>query len=118
MSHAVQALKAENIVVKPIFITIDPARDTKEQLALYGQNFDASFDMLTGDIKAIDHTKQLFKVYGNKSSDDRGMHDYLLDHSSLIYVMNPRGQFVGYFDHATSSQDMVTKIKAMMQEAH
>lgn len=85
---------ADRIV--PIFITIDPERDTPAVLRPYVRSFGPQFIGLTGDLKTITKVAADYRVYFAKHPLENG--DYGLDHSSVIYLMGPDGKFVTYWD--------------------
>lgn len=98
--------KAKNI--QPVFITIDPERDTVSELAKYMENFHPSFIALTGSHQAIMAAKKAYHVYSARAeSEGNETGDYLLDHSSIIYVMDPKGQYVTSFNHSTPPETMI-----------
>lgn len=107
MTEALETLgdKAKNF--QPLFITVDPERDTVEELAKYMENFHPSFIALTGSNDAIQKAKKAYHVYAAKAEPDGESSDYLLDHSSIIYVMDPKGRYVTSFNHATPSKTIV-----------
>ncbi len=110
MRQAVQELGGKD-VIQPIFITIDPARDNREQLALYAQNFGDDFVMLTGSQDQVDQVKKSYRVHAAKASQDRGSNDYLMDHSSIIYLMDKDGQFVKHFNHQSSPEEIIKGVR-------
>lgn len=84
----------------PIFITLDPERDTVEVLKDHSQNFDPTFVMLTGPLEALKFLQKSYQVYAAKSGE-QSKDVYEIDHSSLIYLMGPDGQFLQMFPHTT-----------------
>jgi len=110
MRQAVQELGGKE-VIQPIFITVDPTRDTVEQLALYAQNFGNDFVMLTGSQPQISEAIKAYRVHAAKASEDRGTNDYLMDHSSIIYLMDKDGHFVKHFNHQSSPEDIVKGVR-------
>lgn len=80
----------------PIFITIDPQRDTPDVLKAYLKSFDPRFIGLTGDSKAIAEVARAYRVYYRKRPLEGG--GYALDHSSQIYLMGLDGKFIANFD--------------------
>ncbi|KAK2462359.1 hypothetical protein APHAL10511_005665 [Amanita phalloides] len=94
----------------PIFISVDPARDTPSQVKRYLQEFHPSYIGLVGsyeDTKAI--CKQ-YRVYFSTppNSDPKG--DYLVDHSIFVYLMDPEGKFVEAFGQSVGADEIVEKI--------
>ena len=83
--------------IKPIFITVDPERDTIKNLKIFMENFDQSFSALTGTNEEIKKVLKKFKIYVkiNKSSPiDK---DYLIDHSSLIFLLDKNDNYIKFF---------------------
>ncbi|HUB96481.1 MAG TPA: SCO family protein [Stellaceae bacterium] len=98
--------------VQPIFISIDPARDTPKVMGQYVKAFDPRIVGLTGSPDAIDSAARAFRVYVAKVPDKEAPNGYLMDHSSVIYVMRPGdGHFVATFTTDTSSGEMAERLK-------
>jgi cytochrome oxidase Cu insertion factor (SCO1/SenC/PrrC family) len=93
--------KAEKIV--PLFITIDPQRDTPAKLKPYVASFGPRFVGLTGDLATIRKVAGLYGVYLKKEPLAGG--NYAMDHTSVIYLMGPDGKFVGYWDDSAIGPD-------------
>ena len=116
LSTMTQALKmigdkAENVT--PIFITVDPTRDTVAQLASYAKNFHPNLVALSGSEQQVKEAKQAFKVYSAKV-DDKSSTDYLIDHSSIIYLMDRQGQFIAHFNHETAPTVIADALKKLI----
>lgn len=112
ITEALALLKRDREDVVPIFITIDPERDTPENLNLYASNFDPAFVMLSGSQEQLDPILKNYKVYAAKATPDGTMADYLMDHSTMIYLMGRDGQFIEFFPHSTEPE----KIAAILQK--
>ena len=89
--------------IVPIFITIDPERDTPATLKPYVRSFGPQFIGLTGDLKTITKVAGDYRVYFRKHPLDGG--NYGLDHSSVIYLMGPDGKFITYWDDTALGPD-------------
>ena len=101
IATALRRLGPNATQVQPVFITVDPKRDTPDVMAQYTQSFDPRIAGLTGtpaQIAAVAHEYGAYYV-AHKSNEDAN--DYLIDHSTYIYVMDPQGQFVQAFDADT-----------------
>ncbi|HUO90648.1 MAG TPA: SCO family protein [Rhizomicrobium sp.] len=94
---------AERVV--PIFITIDPERDTPAKLKPYMASFGPRFVGLTGDLATISKVAAAYRVYFRKHPLPGG--NYGLDHSSVIYLMGPDGRFVAYWDDTAIGPDQL-----------
>ena len=84
--HAAEAAK-----VQPLFITIDPARDTAKVVKEFTDSFHPKLLGLTGTQAEIDTAAKAFRVYATRGKD-LGSGNYLMDHSRFAYLMDPNGQ--------------------------
>jgi cytochrome oxidase Cu insertion factor (SCO1/SenC/PrrC family) len=96
MGDAYDRLGEKKPRVVPIFITVDPARDTPKVLKTYLNAFGPEFVGLTGDDKSIANAAAGYRVYFRKQALPGGQ--YAMDHSSVIFLMGPDGRFVAYWD--------------------
>ncbi|HEX7775933.1 MAG TPA: SCO family protein [Parvibaculum sp.] len=110
MSGALQKLGAKGAKVQPIFVTIDPERDTADVLAKYVKQFDPRLIGLTGTPAQIAAIAKEYRVFYEKVKDNEGSADYTMDHSSIVYLMGPDGGFLTFFPPATSPDEMAAKI--------
>lgn len=96
--------------VVPVFITVDPARDTSEALKTYLASFGSDFVGLTGSDSDIAAVAKAYRVYYKKAEGaDR---DYLMDHTSLLYLMGPNGELAALFRTGANPDDIAAGIKA------
>jgi protein SCO1/2 len=100
---------AEQVV--PVFITVDPERDTVAQLAEYAPLFHPRLVALTGSAEATKQAAQAYRVYFAKAGDD-DPDAYLMDHSTFIYLMGPDGEYVRHFAHNATPEEMAEAIEA------
>lgn len=101
ITGALNLLKRDREQIVPIFVTVDPKRDTSEHLKIYASNFHPNFIMLTGTEDEIKTISKLYKVYAAQSDEGPSSSDYLIDHSTLIYLMDRDGKFLECFPHST-----------------
>lgn len=81
--------------VQPLFITIDPARDTQPVIRQYTAAFTPRLEGLTGSAEQIAAVAKEYRVYYAPHRTGPNPDDYTMDHSSVLYVMGPNGKFVG-----------------------
>lgn len=113
MTEALDLLGTESKAIQPLFITIDPQRDTAEQLADYVSNFHSSMVGLTGSAADIDAAAKTYRVYYAKGTvDEDGA--YLMDHSAFVYLIDPGGRYLTHFGPLTPPQEMADKIAAFL----
>lgn len=112
MSNAMDQLKTEmQRKIKPVFITIDPERDTIDQLKSYLGNFHPRIIGLTGTERQIAEVTRAYRVYYAKARGSEGKRDYLMDHSSIIFLMNPEGKYVKHFTHMTAADNLAATLR-------
>jgi len=114
MSEVLDALGGEAEKITPVFATIDPQRDTAAVLADYLSNFHGQFVGLTGaaeQVKALAKTFGVFysRVKSQKASDPD--EDYLMNHSSFIFLMDGKGEFRAAFRAGIANKGMVRRIR-------
>jgi protein SCO1/2 len=101
--------------VQPIFITVDPARDTQKVMGDYVKAFDPRIVGLTGSPDAVAGAARAYRVYFAKVPDKDAPDGYLMDHSSVIYVMRPGdGRFVATFTTDTPADQMAERLKKLI----
>lgn len=112
IANALEALPQEfQDKIQPVFITVDPARDTAETLKQYVTLFNPNFIGLTGSEEQIDHIKKLYKIYAEK---DGNGDDYMINHSAFTYFTDPDGVLVGLYPHETTAKEMADNIRQIM----
>lgn len=112
MSRAIDLLGTKGEAVQPIFITIDPARDTVEQMKLYASNFHPRLIALTGTLEQVAVAAKAYRVYYAKGqSAVAGSEDYLMDHTAFIYVMGRDGKYLSHFPPGATAEQMAAAIE-------
>lgn len=98
----------------PVFVTVDPLRDTVEVLRQYVSNFHPQLIGITGSEAQISQLARAYKVYHAKApaSDDSG--NYLVDHSGYVYLMSPKGEYVAHFPHNVTTQHLADALRLHM----
>jgi protein SCO1/2 len=100
--------------VQPILISVDPERDTPAKLASYVAAVDERLIGLTGTNAQIAAAARAYRVFFRKVTPP-GMTDYLVDHTSLIYLMGPDGKFVAHFSHETAPERMAETLRRLVR---
>jgi len=95
-----------------LFITVDPERDTPEQLKQYLSLFDADVTGLTGSPDKVRSVLQQFGVYAQKN--DQGDGDYLYDHSAAVFLYRDEGSFKGTIVHNEPIAFITEKLKSIL----
>lgn len=104
--------KAKKVV--PIFITLDPERDTPEAMANYVKSFGPNFVGLTGSPEAIAAAAKAYRVSYAKVENKNSPGDYSVEHSALVYLMDPEGRYVTHFSYGLSADQMAEKLGKLL----
>jgi len=114
MTQALDRLPPEMAAqVQPLFITVDPARDTPEQIALYLENFHPAFVGLTGSPEQLAAAAKAYRAVIQMPEPDANG-DYQVQHGTIIYLMAPDGSFLRHFDHVTPAGDLAAALQAQL----
>lgn len=107
--------RAERIV--PIFISVDPDRDTPAVLGDYRRHFHPRLVAATGSLPALRELADAYKVYFQKIEDDGSGGDlsYLIDHSTNVYLMGEDGRYLTHFTLSTPVEAMVRDLDRIVQ---
>ena len=112
MSLALDRLGMKRDEVGVVFITVDPERDTPDALKSYVQSFDAPIVALTGSPEAVAQAAKAYRVFYARHPRADG--DYDMDHSAVIYVMNPEGRFTATFTPDSSADAIVQRLQKLI----
>jgi protein SCO1/2 len=111
MQQVMAALGDRAKQVQPIFITVDPERDTGAVLDAYTANFDSRILGLTGSLQLVRWAANNFKVQFEKVREPGAApHIYTMDHTAGMFLLGPDGQRITKFMYATPVKDMVATI--------
>lgn len=110
MADALDKLGDKASKVTPVFFTVDPQRDTVEQMAAYVPNFHDRLIGLTGTPEEVKSAAKAYRVYYKKVEDKDSDAGYTMDHSSIVFLMGPDGDYVAHFAHGTSPDAMANSI--------
>ncbi len=114
MAAALDKLGAKADRIAPLLVSIDPERDTPAQLADYVKAFHPRLVGLTGTPEQIADVARVYRVYFKKVKDEKSTAGYTVDHTSVIYLMDPKGEFVAHFTHATAVDAIVARLQRVL----
>ncbi|KAJ9548686.1 hypothetical protein OSB04_021229 [Centaurea solstitialis] len=98
LAAAIDKIKGKaGFEIVPVFISVDPERDTVEQVREYVKEFHPKLIGLTGDPDEIKKAARAYRVYYMKTDEGSDGSDYLVDHSIIMYLMDPNMEFVKFF---------------------
>ncbi|MDJ0857472.1 MAG: SCO family protein [Dinoroseobacter sp.] len=105
--EAADLLKAQGYDVQTVFITVDPARDTPEQLGFFTDAMHPDMIGLTGTEEQVAAASKAYKTYYRKQDGDPEY--YLVDHSTFTYLMLPQTGFADFFRREDSAQQIAER---------
>ena len=110
ISDALEMLGPAAQYIRPVFVSVDPDRDTVARLKTYREAFDDRFLMLTGSEAAVARAAKAYKVgYSKmKPADDGG---YMVNHTALIYLMAPDGAYIAHFPFRIAPEKLAAALK-------
>lgn len=114
MAAALDKLGPKGERITPVLISVDPERDTPAQLAQYVKSFHPRLVGLTGSPQEVEAVAKAYRVYFKKVADPKSTAGYTMDHSSIVYVMGPDGQYRAHFTHATSPDVMAERLARLL----
>ncbi|GBE59225.1 SCO1 [Babesia ovata] len=102
-------------VVQPLFITVDPKRDSVEKLAEYAKEYHPRLVALTGTHELIRDVAKKFRVYYNQGITATDQ-DYLIDHSIIHYLLDENGEFLEFYGKNVNVKEMADDIAKILQQ--
>ena len=113
VSRALDLLGADAVHVAPLFVTVDPERDTLEQLKEYIRHFHPRLVGLTGTAEQIAKAAKAYRVYYAKARPQGAPADeYTMDHTAILYLMGRDGKFLAHFSHGTEPEAIAARVRA------
>jgi cytochrome oxidase Cu insertion factor (SCO1/SenC/PrrC family) len=111
MAAALTELGDTGADIQPIFVTVDPERDTPAVIAAYVNNFGERFTGLTGSPAQIAEMAQTYRVFYAKQENKADPKNYQMDHSAIIYLMGADGKFLKHFSYSTDAKALAAGLK-------
>lgn len=116
IADAMQRMGPDAEKVQPIFITVDPERDTPEAMGEYVRHFDQRIVGLTGSREEIDQVIATYRVFARKVQEPNS-NQYVMDHSTFLYLLGPDGEFVTMYRYGTEPDELAKSLKSYVDTA-
>jgi protein SCO1 len=114
VAAALEKLGPDADKLQPLFITVDPLRDTPAVMGNYTQSFHPRIIGLTGTPQQIAAVAQEYGVYYAPHRTGPAAEDYVMDHGTYLYLMDPEGQFARGFDADTPGDRIAEAVRGAM----
>lgn len=98
----------------PLFITVDPERDTPEVIGKYVKSFHPAIIGLSGSPEEVRAATKAYRVYAKKVPDESTPGEYNVDHSSFMYLMDANGAFVKHFPHSVDANALADELSKLL----
>lgn len=116
MTRVLEALGDKANMIEPLFISVDPERDTPEVMREYVMQFHPSITGLTGSREQIDKVLEAYKVYATKVESEF-MDGYMMDHSAFMYLMSPDNQLVTAYPSDDTAETIAKDINKRLSSS-
>lgn len=115
-AEAIEILESRGDIVKPVFISIDPQRDTPEILRDFTDNLHPRMVGLTGTPEQAKAASQAYRTYFKKQEPEEGDEQfYLVDHSTFTYLVFPDEGFIEFFKRDTTPQALADGVQCFLE---
>jgi len=115
-AETVDILEGRDQSVQPVFISVDPARDTPEVVAAFTDNIHPRMLGLTGTPEQTDAASRAYRTY-YRINDEEDDEYYLVDHSTFTYLVLPEHGFVEFFNRDIGPVDMADRVQCFLDAA-
>ena len=112
LTEAMKTLGSKADKLNVVFVSVDPERDTPEQMKLYLSNFDPRIKGYTGTLEQVAGVAKAYRVYYQKVPLDGG--SYTVDHSSAVYLLDRTGEFVGVVAYKTPPDEVAARLRDLL----
>jgi cytochrome oxidase Cu insertion factor (SCO1/SenC/PrrC family) len=116
MAQAIRALGSQGDKVLPVFVTLDPERDTQDLLKSYVAAFHPRFIALRGPEGEVRRVATSYKVYFEKVTPP-GSSAYLIDHMAFVFLLDRDGRYLAFFPPGTTAERMAVMVREVLREA-
>jgi len=115
IGQLLRLLGPEGDAVQPLFVTLDPARDTRAVIGPYASAFHPRFVALRGSERETRRIATSFKVYYEKVKPP-GSRTYFIDHTAFIFLLDREGKYVAFFPPGTTLERMAVMVREALAQ--
>jgi len=99
--------------IQPLYISVDPERDTPEVMRTFLQNY-PRFIGLTGTRAEINAAKRTFRVFARRTADPQDEEGYAVPHTAITFLMGPDGEFIAHFTDALAGEEILSRLRRLL----
>jgi protein SCO1 len=114
ISQALDIIGAQCDLIQPLYITVDPQRDTPSVMRAFLEKNFPQFIGLTGSLEQVDKVKKNFRVYAERVGQGHAEENYDLKHTSLIYVLDADGEMISHFTNALDAENIAIRLQKIL----
>ena len=118
ISAALEKLGPDASNLQPLFVTVDPQRDTPAVMAEYLKSFDPHIAGLSGNQAQIDNVVKEYRVYVAAQKSETDDPNYLVSHSAYIYLVDPQGRFVNVIQGSEGGEEIAAWVRKQMAHSN
>jgi protein SCO1/2 len=100
--------------IQPLYVSIDPERDTPAVMKAFVAERFPRFTGLTGERNHVDAMKKDFRVFAQKADDPADPNGYAMPHTALTYMLDPAGDYLAHFPDTIDAQELAGRIRAFV----
>jgi protein SCO1/2 len=114
LTRALELLGEEAAQLQPLYISVDPARDTPERMRTFLATYHPSFVGLTGTPAQVDSVKANFRVFAARKEDADAPDGYVMPHTAISYLLDREGHYLSHFGDTIDAVPMVRRLQQVM----
>ncbi len=111
LSEAIERADLDPDALQPLYITVDPERDTPDRMRAFLRERFPRFLGLTGSRDAVDRARQMFKVFAQRANDPDDPDGYAVPHSAYAFLMAPGGACAAYFPSVATVEEISDRLR-------
>ncbi|MBN3782151.1 SCO family protein [Burkholderia sp. Ac-20345] len=116
LSTVLDRLESKNHALIPLYITVDPTRDTPAVMKAYLTTKYPRFTGLTGAELQIENAKKAFRVFAQKKLDAEDADGYVVPHTAIAYLIGPDGAYISHFVDSLTEDEIVERMSTLLSE--
>jgi protein SCO1 len=115
ISAALESLGEQAAQIQPLYVSVDPERDTPAVMKAFLSGNYPRFTGLTGERDHVDAMKKNFRVFAQKADDPADPNGYAMPHTALTYMLDPAGEYLAHFPDTLEAPELAARIRAAIQ---